>query len=154
MSQSLILAVDPGRRTGFALSDGRCGVYTAAVGDDGKAMARWMLWLGALIADLHVKHLVVERAFMSSRIRDGDFTVALIRAAHAVAWRHDVPRSEYAAVTVRKSILGQGRGTTDADRIRAAQELGWVLTADHTADAVLLLEHHMRVTAVVRGEGT
>ena len=154
MSQSLILAVDPGRRTGFAFSSRRCDVYAAAAGDDGEAMARWMLWLGTLIADLHVKHLVVERAFMSSRIRDGDFTVALIRAAHAVAWRHDVPRSEYAAVTVRKSILGRGRGTTDVDRISAARELGWVLTADHAADAALLLEHHMRVTAVVRGDGT
>ena len=151
ISGTLIAAIDPGRSTGWAISDGRSGLYHATRGDDGEALARWWRWLRDLLIAEKPRRLVIERAFFG-RVADADFTGALVRVAHGIAWSCGVPRSEYAANTVRKSMLGKGAGSTDFERVAAARALGWNLGSDHCADAVLLLEHHMRAAAAVGRE--
>lgn len=136
-----LIALDPGRATGWAMSDRRTGVYLPPGADDGEALARWWGWLGDMLAEHKPDCLVIERAFMS-RQRDADWTPALIRSAHAIAHLYGVKRAEYAALTVRKTVLGRATKWTDKERVDAAQGLGFALVSNHAADAALLLRCH------------
>lgn len=135
----MILAIDPGRSTGWALSDRTTGTYRPSSMDDGDALAAWWRWLADMITERRVAAIVVERAFFTGRARDADWTPTLIRSAHAIAAIHEVPRAEYPAVTVRMIVLGRGNKWPDNARVQAARDLGFRLTSDHAADAALLL---------------
>lgn len=135
----MILALDCGRTTGWARSDGTTGVVRFGHPDNGEAFRAWMLWLADAFSEQRVDILLLERPFMASRLRDADFNPTLVNIAHAIAYTHDVPRHEIAAVSVRKTVFGRGNKLTDNQRIAAVRDLGWAVRTDHEADAVALL---------------
>lgn len=136
----MIFAIDPGRTTGWAWEGGgTCGAVSFPATDQAVSGVAWRHWLLDQIADLRPTVLAVERAFMG-RHRDADWTPHLIRVAHEVAYLHDIPRVELAAVSVRKRVFGKGRGVTDKERIAFMRSHDWDATTDHEADAAALLE--------------
>lgn len=137
-----ILSLDCGKTTGWARSDRRNGVLSLGIYvDEGEALVVFQRWLADQLDEDRPELLLIERAFFSSRIRNADFTSALIRAAHGVAWSLDVPRRELSANTVRKAVFGR---ITVSDRERVAQmrAMGWELASDHAADAAALIAAH------------
>lgn len=143
----MILAIDPGRTTGFAWSDRTVGTYRATVGDDGESICRWWQWLADLCCTRPVSLMIVERPFLRG-VADADFTLTLARSAHAIAWQRDIPRVEYAAVEWRPIVFGKGvygkvpKNQRDRFRVREAIDMGWQVSSDHEADASLMLHAH------------
>ncbi len=134
-----VLALDPGKVVGWA-RPGHAGTLDIShCADEGEAIAIFMRWLADELSENRPVYLAVERPIFARAIRNADFTTALARAAHAIAWMHDVPRHELTADQVRKKVFGKARGHTDRDRIAKARALGFDLASDHAADAALLL---------------
>ena len=133
------LALDPGKTVGWARGT-RAGVLDLShYADEGEAIAMFMRWLADQIVVERPDALIVERPIFARAIRNADFTAALARTAHAIAWMHDLPRREMTADMVRKAVFGRARGHTDAERIERARSLGFKLYSNHAADAALLL---------------
>lgn len=143
-----VLAIDPGRSVGWARSTGQCGEL--ALGkyvDEGEAVAVFQRWLADQLSEDKPDTLVIERAFFTARIRNADFTAALVRIAHATAWMHEVPRAELTADKIRLEVFGQSRGLDDKARVQRIRAMGWNVTSDHVADAVALLTAHLKLQA-------
>jgi Holliday junction resolvasome RuvABC endonuclease subunit len=136
----MILALDPGFRTGWARSDGRTGILDLSGHDDhGQALAMYHDWLdGELTRDRPVA-LAIERAIFTGRMQHADLTLSMIRVAHMVAWSHDVPRTEKTAQEVRGWLVGKYRGAKDAEVIAAVNARGFQVKKSHEADAAALL---------------
>ena len=110
-------------------------------------MGLFQRWLADQLSLDRPSYLLLERAFFTSRIRNGDFTAALVRIAHATAWMHDVPRRELTANAVRKAVFGRSRGVSDRERIDAIRALGWKVTSNHAADACALIIADQRLNS-------
>ncbi|MDE2105903.1 MAG: hypothetical protein KGL39_52260 [Patescibacteria group bacterium] len=147
----MLLAIDPGRRSGWAWEsrDGAraCGSVSFPSDDDAIAGNAFRAWFSDTLADLQPSLVAVERAFMP-RIRDADWTMHLVRSVHEIAQVHDVRRCELAAISVRKSIFGKARGLTDKDRVAHMTAMGWDIQDDHAADAAALVEAVKKLQAM------
>lgn len=144
------LAIDPGKTLGWA-RPGLAGVLPlAAYEDEGQATAAFMQWLADRFTEDRPSVIVFEAAFFKGRFTPhADFTAGLIRAGHATAFIHDVPRREIAANTVRLAVFGKATGHSDPVRVAKARALGFAFVAppgvdeaevaNHAADAALLL---------------
>lgn len=142
MTTRHILALDCGRSTGWARSDGAFGTLDLRRDDDAVAFADFEVWLSDQFRAHFPRLLLVERAFMG-RMHEADFAPCLIRVAHMVAYRFGTPRRELTADQVRRSVFGRARGTSDSERIAWAHREHWMVATDHEADAVALLTAHM-----------
>lgn len=137
------LAIDPGLRTGFACGN-KCWTLDLSEYDDEAAAHDIFcmsvcnyLYLG------NADGILVERAFFG-RIRNADFTAALIRMAHLEAFREGCPRDEMTADQWRRIIFGTARGHSDKKIVDEAKRLGYSPKTDHEANAALML-HAWRI---------
>ena len=148
----MILALDPGVRTGFASEDGYSGVYdcTPYRADLGSAAALFADWLEAILPGVTL--LAIERPFFHRHAPDASLTEWLIAHAHSVAWQKAIPRTEVAASSVRSWLLGKGlgrritvAGTKESvgefdERVRfAVASRGIAVENEHAADAAALM---------------
>lgn len=142
-----ILAIDPGCRTGIALSNGSSETLDFRKHDDiAKAACEFQRILLSFFQSDHVKRLVIERPFFSRYSKHTYLTLALINAAHMVACKHDIPRHELGADQVRKTLLGRARrlkgepvSAFDRHICKAVEKKGFHPRTEHEADAAALL---------------
>lgn len=133
------LSLDPGFRTGWAVSNGASGVFDVSHYDDhGQALAMWHDWLDAQIVEHAPSLLAIERAVFSGRFVHADFTSSLIRWSHAIAWSRNIRRTEVTAVDVRYWLTGS-RKATDRQIRAALVPLGFATVTEHAGDAAALL---------------
>ena len=136
----MILALDPGLRTGWAKSDGTSGVVDLSAFDDhGHAAAFFHDWLDAEL-QRSPAFVAIEGHFSSIRRRDhnASLTEWLCGISHMLCWTHKVHRCERSATDVRKVLTGNGRAK-DADVIPAVLARGFAPGTPHEADACALL---------------
>lgn len=134
----IVLALDPGKRTGWARSDGSCGTYEPMAKDDlGAFLGEWHGWLADLMCDHRVRLLVIERPFGRAAFT-ADLPIMLTGIAHMVARVFDVPRRELTASEIKRRVAGSGRASK-GDVIAAVCNDGWAPDTDHAADAAALI---------------
>ena len=147
-----VLALDLGVRTGWARSDGTSGVFSVhGLDDHGRALAAFSDWIDAELDAQPLVYLAVERGFGGNNAV-GRLTTAMELTAHAAAWARVIPRTDRAAVQVRKWLLGYGTISKavepskaarvrrmDAEVLAAVQARGWWPDSEHAADACALL---------------
>jgi Holliday junction resolvasome RuvABC endonuclease subunit len=144
----VILGLDPGLRTGWALSSGRCGTVDLRsdyAEDQGKAGSLFARWLADAIVEHGVWTVVIERPF--GRHPSTEFAVYLARRAHEVAWVHHVRRHEFTPSGMKKLITGDGRAGKPAVMARVANMNRWTAASDHEADAAALVLAFERMSA-------
>lgn len=133
----MILALDPGRRTGWALSCGDCGTLDLSHADTGAAFAHFEHWLGVVFAVGDIERVVIERAFGRSAFTS-TLPDQLTAIAHMVAYRRGIARSELTASAIKKAVTGNGRASKAAVIAGVALD-GWTPDTDHAADACAVL---------------
>ena len=148
----MILALDIGKNTAWARSDGTSGHRVFGDEDHGLALSKFSRWLGHMLDDERPVYLAVERAFVgSSNNPNLRLTGAMELTAHALAAARDIPRTDRSADQVRKYLLGFGRlppsddskaqRTRDFDKLvlAAVRARGFYPASEHEADACALL---------------
>lgn len=147
-----VLALDLGRRVGWARSDGRSGCFDTREWDDhGQALALFHDWMTAMIDELPLIYLAVERGFGGNNA-NGRLTTSMELTAHSLAWSRDVPRTDRGADQVRKALLGFARVSPKVESSKAARTrlldkavmaavrgYGFEPSSEHAADAAALL---------------
>jgi Holliday junction resolvasome RuvABC endonuclease subunit len=134
----VIIALDPGLRTGWAKSDGSSGVVDLSIYDDhGRALAAFHDWLDEQMQD-RPSLVAIEQHFMSRKDQNASLTEWLCGIANMLCWTYDVPRCERAATKVRKDLTGNAKAK-DADVIPAVIARGFRPQTEHAADACALL---------------
>ena len=134
----MILALDPGKRTGWALSHGECGTLDLSQHDDlGGMCDHFERWLAGMTVAYRVQRVVIERAFGRSAFTS-TLPDQLTAIAHMVAHRAGISRSEMTASAIKKAVTGNGRATKAAVMAGVALD-GWEPDSDHAADACALL---------------
>ena len=142
---AIVLALDPGKTTGWACSDGTCGhvdLRETWDRDSAEAGLAFQEWLKPYLK--RCKLLVIERPFGPAGTTD--IPNAIAYAAHMAAVRAAVPRREYTVATIRKAALGSGRAKK-AEVKPAMLARGWPCESGHAADACAVLEAAMRLAA-------
>lgn len=145
----LILALDPGERTGWAASDGTCGTLDLSAewkADWAVAGFAFRAWLAPLLPVTRM--LVVERPFGRPGTIDTANAIALL--AHMEALQAGVKRREMAVSKVRLAVLGKGNAPK-RDVRPAVKALGYLPANDHEADACALLEATLRLAVLDHG---
>lgn len=134
----MILAIDPGQRTGWAWSDGTCGTLDLSFCKDlGETALNFNAWLSDALFNRQPSHLIIERAFGRSSFT-ADLPIILVGIAHMAGHAYGVQRRELGASTIKKAITGNGKAKKAA--IIAGVVLdGWAPDTDHAADAAALL---------------
>lgn len=148
----MILALDIGKTTAWARSDGTSGHRVFGDDDHGLALSKFRRWLGRMLDDEPPIYLAVERAFVgSSNNPNLRLTGAMELEAHSLAAERDIPRTDRSAGQVRKFLLGFGRlppnedskaqRTRDLDKLvlAAVRARGFAPASEHEADACGLL---------------
>lgn len=147
-----VLALDLGQSTGWARSDGTNGVFSVrGIPDHGAALAIFSDWIEGMVDEAPLAYLAVERGFGGNNA-SGRLTTAMELTAHSVAWSRNVPRTDMAANSVRKLLLGFAsiaKATEPSKTARtrlldkaimvAVQARGFRPTSEHAADACALL---------------
>ena len=135
-----ILAFDPGRRTGWALSTGRCG--TIDVRQDmaiDEAGALWTIHGAAMdLLKLHQPSLVVIERPMG-RMAATEWPQAVTRVLHMAAWAHDTRRAEIGCAKWRKVVIGRATKVTDHEVAAAVRSGGFNPANEHEGDAAALI---------------
>lgn len=139
----MILALDPGKHTGWARSDGRCGTLDFSAELWGAASAQFSGWIADQISEHGVKLIAYEAMI----VRSADSALGLglvwdaIRTAHLYGL--PVPRSCTPQQKLRAMGISVPKGATRTLRkqltIDAAQACGWRCHTPHEADAVAVL---------------
>jgi Holliday junction resolvasome RuvABC endonuclease subunit len=133
-----VLALDPGKRTGWARSDGMSGTLDLShCTDIGALCDEFHDWLADQITDCAPRLLVLERPFGRPSFT-ADLPIVLCGIAHMVAHRRDVARHEFSASAIKRLTTGSGRASK-ADVIAAVAQDGWAPDSDHAADACAVL---------------
>ena len=134
----MILAIDPGERSGWARSDWTCGTLDLSAEykfDQGEALSIFARWVSLGMSGCVL--LVTERPF--GRHPSSIITPSVLSArAHEVAFSAGVDRREMSASTIRKLALGSGKAKK-AEVLPAMLRAGWPCRNDHEADAAALL---------------
>lgn len=135
-----ILAFDPGRRTGWALSTGRCGTIDvrADMAMD-EAGALWSVHGAAMdLLKLHQPALIVIERPMG-RMAATEWPQAVTRVLHMSAWAHDVKRAEIGCSAWRKAVVGRATKVTDREVLEVVRAAGFSPANEHEADAAALI---------------
>jgi hypothetical protein len=138
MSGAVLLALDPGKMTGWAMSDGTCGVVDLREQwdrDSAEAGIAFQEWLRPHLR--RAKCLIIERPFGPAGTTD--IPNAIAYAAHMAAVRAGVPRRELTVASIRKAALGNGRAKK-AEVKPAMLARGWHCADGHAADACAVIE--------------
>lgn len=135
------LALDPGQRTGWAVSSGTCGTLDFTGRTWGEISAEFRPWLSRMLREHAVQALAYEMAF--ARSNHSALPLGLIWDACAVGRRHNVELLECRTQDAKKAIgvkavRGQARAAKSAV-MAAAIARGWTPRAQHEADAIAVL---------------
>jgi Holliday junction resolvasome RuvABC endonuclease subunit len=134
----VIIALDPGKRVGWARSDGVCGTLDLShCADIGELCDFFCDWLADQILDHQPHVLVLERPFGRAAFT-ADLPAVLVGVAHMVAHRHGMERRELSASAIKKAVVGTGRASK-ADVKAVVIQGGWRPDSDHAADACAVL---------------
>ncbi len=135
----MILAIDPGRQTGWALyspASGRadCGTERLTEGDLGADLSNYAAWLAGMIRTHRPTVVAFERPFGRAGFTS-DLPGILVAVGHMVACEHQVPRREFTASAVKKGVTGSGKASKREvmDAVRA--RFGFDPQSDHEGDA-------------------
>ena len=134
---SKILALDPGLRTGWAMSDGSTGtidLHAVFHLDRGEAMSEYARAVCKLMRG--VRLVLIERPM--GRLVATMLPEILTARAHEEAWRLGIQRVELTVPSIRKLVCGDARA--DKKAVQAAvRAAGWTCRTPHEADAVAVL---------------
>ena len=138
----MILALDPGHRTGWAASNGTCGTldlrpeWQRDWAEAGRAFTEWLAprLTGVIL-------LVVERPFGRPGTTDVPNAFALL--AHMQALKHGIRRMEMAPSRVKMLVAHRGNASK-LEVQRIVEACGYTPSNDHEADACALLEATLR----------
>lgn len=133
-----ILALDPGIRTGWAMSDGSTGTIDLKAlfeKDRAEAMSEYARDVWTLL-NRGVHLLLIERPM--GRLVATILPEILTARAHEVAWCHGVQRAELTVPAIRKIVCGDARADKKAVQL-AVEVAGWKVRNPHEADAVAVL---------------
>lgn len=134
----VILAIDPGFVTGWALSDKRTGTSPAFDRTDHGAMANgYRLWLLDMIERHRPTQIVLETMFATPTASTRPLA-GLAVITHECAWQHGIPRHEIAPSSIKKAVTGSGRAKK-AEVQGAVKAAGWAFDSEHAADAAACL---------------
>ena len=147
-----VLALDIGKTTGWARSDGRSGTFCISQhADHGQALGAFSDWIEAMLDEAPLVYLAVERGFGGNNA-SGRLTTAMELTAHMHAFARDVPRTDRSAPQVRKWLLGYATVGVAAEPSKAARvrlldkaimagvrARGFDPKDEHAADAAALL---------------
>lgn len=135
----MILAIDPGVRTGWAMSDGTCGTMDLKAlfeADRAHALNAYAQIVAHMLTQHRVHLLLIERPM--GRLVATLLPEILTARAHEVAWTHGVKRVELTVPTIRKIVCGDARADKKAVQL-AVEVAGWKCRNPHEADAVAVL---------------
>lgn len=132
----LILAIDPGFATGWALSTGQTGTVSLSRTDHGQMANGYRLWLLDMIDRHRPTRIVIETMFSTPNASTRPLA-GLAVITHECAWVHDIPRAEIAPSTIKKAVTGSGRAKK-GEVIAAVKALGWICDSEHAADAAAI----------------
>lgn len=137
----MILALDPGQHTGWAVSDRRCGTLDFSRMTWGEISAEWRPWLSRMLREHAIEAIAYEMAF--ARSNHSALPLGLIWDVCAVARTHNVKVMECRTQDAKKAIgvravRGQARAAKKAV-MAAAIARGWTPRAQHEADAIAVL---------------
>jgi crossover junction endodeoxyribonuclease RuvC len=134
-----VLALDPGRRCGWALYSptlaiARCGeIDLSDAADLGEMLAEFRDALDQMLAAHRPRILAMERPFGRSAFTS-DLPGILVGVAHMVAFDHQTERREYTASAVKKGVTGSGKASK-REVSDAVLKFGFAPTSDHQSDA-------------------
>jgi Holliday junction resolvasome RuvABC endonuclease subunit len=137
----VILALDPGQRTGWAISDRRCGTLDFTRMTWGEISSEWRPWLSRMLREHAIEAVAYEMAF--ARSNHSALPLGLIWDVCAVARNHNVVVMECRTQDAKRAIgvtavRGQPRAAKRAV-FGVVQGLGWPVRYQHEADAVAVL---------------
>ena len=132
-----VLALDPGRTTGWCLyhpaRPAQTGGFTMA-GDLGAGLAAFGDWLRGMINRNNPAIVAIERPFGRAAFTN-DLPAQILGVAHMVAHRLAVSRREYTASAIKKAVTGSGRATKAEVKRAVIERYGIAAATDHEADA-------------------
>lgn len=132
-----ILGLDPGWRTGWALSDGQSGTIDVNRWREDEAQA--LIEFTAAIEKLlpRCRGVVIERPM--GRMVATEWPATLTRLVHMAALQRKLPRREITSTDVRKGLTGRAFNVPDPEVIDAVKRLGYRPNNEHEADAAAAL---------------
>ncbi len=133
-----ILAFDPGKVTGWAMSGGTSGHFKFDQIDHGERLYRWTDRVAGMLADLMPELVIWDQPF--ARGAEGALTVALGKYLEMECWDRGIERLIVPMNSVKKTVLGNARAT-NTDVLAWAEREGWTVANHHEADAVALLQY-------------
>lgn len=139
------LALDISLKTGWA-----CGAegnltfgtrdFSGLSGDYAVVGRRFAAWLNELLTKFEPGDLVIERPFL--RNEGVSYLLGgMAWEAHRAAEIRNIPRKDYAPVSIKKFITGNARAKK-TEVMEAVRGRGYAIMDDHQADAVALLLLH------------
>lgn len=137
---TMILALDPGECTGWAMSDGSTGTIDLRAlfaTDRAEALSEYARDVRALLnRGAHL--MLIERPM--GRLAATLLPEILTARAHEVAWNMGIQRAELTVPTIRKLVCGEARPKGKKKAVQAAvAAAGWKCATPHEADAVAVL---------------
>ncbi len=133
----MILAIDPGFATGWALSTGQTGTVSFSRIDHGQMASQYRAWLLDMIDAHRPRQIVLETMFATPNASTRPLA-GLAVITHECAWSHDIPRAEMAPASIKKAVTGSGRAKKP-EVMAAVKALGWAFDSEHAADAAAIL---------------
>jgi Holliday junction resolvasome RuvABC endonuclease subunit len=137
----MILAIDPGFVTGWALSSGQTGTVSFSRIDHGQMANQYRAWLLDMIDTHRPRQIVLETMFATPNASTRPLA-GLAVITHECAWVHDIPRAELAPASIKNT--GKAK---KPDVMAAVKALGWVFDSEHAADAAAILVAWQRAQA-------
>lgn len=134
----LTIAFDPGWRTGWALTNGRCGTIDIRRwkgGDEAEGLIAFQAAVKVLLAD--VRRVVIERPVGKTVATLWPETLA--RLIHMTAREARVERHEVTADQWRRALTGRAREVPDKLVKERVSSLGFRPASEHEADAAGVL---------------
>ena len=141
---SVLIAVDPGLQTGFAIRQDDGAVLSGTndmrsiAGVSGRVYCALELWLADLVTTNEPILIAYE---LPVRFGGGwQLRAGMAATIEAVAFRRDVMSMGVAPTALKKWATGSGKAGKP-EMISAARVRGWAPLTDHEADALLLLAY-------------
>lgn len=142
-----ILAIDPGVKTGVALSNKNSITLDFNNYDDiAEAGLYFQKFLLKYISTFDIARIVIERPFFQRHSKHTDLTIALIWSIHFIACLKNIPRFEFTADQARKNLIGRARKKSNEpvkefDKVisNAVKKNGFNPSSEHEADAAALI---------------